>query len=431
VVAGIRRVLGVLIALIASTFVSVGPARAGTPIPAPDSGIVVGCGFLDVLAVNHGPGDQEYQFYDNGKLVWNKLLLAENEFQEPAKEGHTYKLTAGGTVLGQVTYHRPAVCGTAKLSVTVTSDPSCSPLVRRMHVTNTGAATVPVSTEGSWGNYVDFVDLPPGASHDFVGTGGRYVAVGSPTETVLYEPAPATPPTGCGEFTSKLTALCGQVRWDVATKAIGSQELTIFREFGPIPKTPVSIWSETLPAKGSLTAYAPAVKDDTILATLGYVRGSGDAFIDKVISRIDSFADPAACARPEKAAVTYKGSCASTTATITNYGAEQTFTVSAGTEVVKTVTLAPGDVAEVKVPLAAGQSAAVAVSGKDPFSTHDQRTCPSASGSGSGGSGSGGSGGGGGLPITGAPVVWIALTGAVLLLGGAALMLAMRRRRTE
>ncbi|MEU4245544.1 LPXTG cell wall anchor domain-containing protein [Actinoplanes sp. NPDC026619] len=430
----IRRSLVVLGSLVAFSAAVTGPAHAEPAPPATlQHGVFIGCGFVDVVMRTSSPDTHLFEFFDNGKRVWSKSLMGDNQTHEPAKEGHTYRLNHEGNLDGQVVYHRPAACDTTHLTATVSAEPTCAQSQqRRVHVRNDGATAVQVSTSGIWQQFTDFVEIAAGAEHDFVGTWSDYLVIGTPDAPLPYAVLPPIPPTGCGVFTSRLTALCGnQVRWDVGSEAIADQSLAIFREFGPIPQTPTPAWLGTLPANGKLTVYAPVVKGDTVLATEGGLRdGTQDPYVAQVLSQIEGYDEPAVCARPEQAAVTYKATCTTITATITNYGAEREFTVTAGDETVNTVTLTRGDVATVEIPLAAGATAAVAVSGQDAFASYQQHTCPSATPSaGSTGNGGGGGSDGGGLPITGAPVAWFALGGATLLLAGAALMLAARRRR--
>ncbi|GAA2632058.1 hypothetical protein [Paractinoplanes durhamensis] len=425
----VRRALVVLGTFAAFAMVNPVAAQAA---PDPRPGLIAGCGFLEINMLTYSPDDHLFEFSDNGKVVWSRRLMGDNRTHEPADEGHTYRLVGDSNYLyGELVYHRPPVCDSAKLSVKVSSEPSCEPRAQRVSVHNDGTSTVRATTTGWYGVYTDFVDIPAGEGHDFVGGWPPYVAVETPGGAVPYYAVPALPDDGCGKFTSTLTAICGsQVRWDVSSDAIGSQSLAIFREFGPTPTTPAPVWLGKLPAHGKLTVYATVQKDDVIKAALGGLRpGTQDAYFEQVLSEIDGYAEPAACAKPEQAAVTFKAGCDGPTATITNYGAEREFTVTAGT--VRTVKLAPGEVATIKIPLATGATAAVAVSGQDAFAEYEQRTCPtSPTPSPSPSSSSDGSGGGGGLPITGSPIAWVALGGAALLLAGIALTLATRRRRT-
>ena len=411
-----------------------GSARAEpTPQP-PHAGLNAGCGFVDVVMLTYSPDSHLFELFDNGKRVLSRPVMGDDQTNAPAQEGHTYRLTHEGDLVQQIVYHRPPVCDSARLTAKVSSDPSCEPQQRRVRVHNDGAAPVRVDTAGFYGQYTDFAEVAAGADHDFVGTWGPYLVVDTPDGPVPYSVLPRPGPTGCGVFTSRLTALCGgQVRWDVGTEAIGPQSLAVFREFGPVPKTPVPVWLGTLPAHGKLTVYAPVVGGDVVMATHGGLRpGTQDPYVDEVLSQIDEYREPAACARPEQAAVTFKAGCDGPTATITNYGPEREFTVSADGTPVKTVKLARGGVATVKIRATA--AATVAVTGEEAFVTYVQRACPTPTATGGGGTGGGNEGGnggntGGGLPITGYPVAWVALGGTALLLAGLALTLAARRRR--
>jgi hypothetical protein len=395
----VRRALVVGGALVA--FALSGQAAHAAPGAAPSgSGVRVACGAVEVVMVALSP-DMVFELHDDGALVWRRQVLAQDQVLQPATEGHTYRLgSPDGVVHGELEYHRPAVCDTAKLSAGVTAEPVCEPAARRVHVRNDGAEAVRVSTSGLYGNYTGFVEIAAGGDHDFVGTSSPYLVVETEDGAVPYAVL-ATAATGCGKFTSRLTALCGQVRWDVASDAVGAQSLAILRGAAQAP-----VWTGTLPAHGRLTAYARVEPGDTVLAVHA---GNQNA----VLSEIESFREPAACARPGQATVTYAKACDGPTATITNYGAGRAFAVKAGDETIRTVTLAPGDAATVKIPLEAGEKATV----DRTFYTQPDCTPPTGKG-----------GSGGGLPITGPPILWLALTGVLLLVTGATLRLTARNR---